>query len=123
VQGLAALAVHDRTHPLADDVRAMTAAAAGCRSARVAGARGGQLTGSADGEVLATGTDLGAVVVGVLTSMVTAEDELVTLLAGDAVGDAAFRALTERVQAGFPRVEIEAHRGDQSDDLVLIGVE
>ncbi|MEO6713525.1 MAG: DAK2 domain-containing protein [Mycobacteriales bacterium] len=107
VQGLAALAVHDVDRPLADDVSAMTAAAVGTRAARVRADAG----------------ELDEVALAILVELITDDDELVTLLAGESVSDEALQALVGRVETRFPRLEVEAYRGDQTGDALLIGVE
>lgn len=134
VQGLAALAVHDSARALADDVIAMTSAAAGTLCGRVTVAeralqtsagscRSGEPLGLVDGEVVSAGSDLVEVAVGVLDRMRLATAELVTFVAGVRMTDAMMTAVIARVHAAYPVVQVETYRGEQSTETLLIGVE
>ena len=134
VQGLAALAVHDPARGLADDVIAMTTAAGSTSWANITVAsedaqtsagpcRQGDVLGLVEGDVVVVGANASDVAVDVLGRMLAAAGELVTLVAGQACPPQKFEALVARVQAAYPVVQVDAHRGDQPDDALLIGVE
>lgn len=134
VQGLAALAVHDPGLSLADDAIAMTAAAAAMRRGAVTVARDhaqtsagtcspGDLLGMVEGEVVAVGSDVADVALGVLERMLVSSGELVTLIAGLGMVEATLQGLHASLRAAHPMVQVDAHQGGQSEDLLLIGVE
>ena len=99
VAGLAALAVHDPGRHAADDVVAMTEAAAGTRSGALQVAEAAALTwagpcapgdvlGLVDGEVVLIAPDIPVGALWLASRMLTAGGELVTVLLGDGVADA-----------------------------------
>jgi dihydroxyacetone kinase-like predicted kinase len=131
---MAALAVHHPEQALPDDVIAMTNAAAAMRCGDVtlatelaetsAGpARPGDLVGVVEGKVVAVGTDVCVVSMGVLRLMLRGTDELLTLVAGESLADSDVDALTAAVRAAYPLVHIEPHRGEQTGAALLMGVE
>lgn len=131
---VAALAVHDPARGLADDVIAMTSAAAATRCGYVTvatheaqtgsgNARPGEVLGLVKGDVVAIGTDVADVAVGVLDRMLAAAGELVTVVAGVGVTDAKLDALTASLRMSHPVVRVDTHRGEQAADALLIGVE
>lgn len=134
VQGLAALAVHDRGRIAVDDAFAMSEAAATTRwgALRAASVRALTMVGTCspgDGLGL-VGHDVVVIdpdVVGagriLLDRMLGLGGELVTLLMGAAAGPDLARILTDHVTAGFPGVEVVVYSGGQQADLVQIGVE
>ncbi|GAB2708387.1 DAK2 domain-containing protein [Nocardia thraciensis] len=134
VQGLAALALHDGGRTAADDVFAMSEAAAAARwgALRVAAERALTIVGTCEpGDGLGlVGHDVVVIdpVVGVaartlLDRMLGLGGELVTLLLGAAAPAGLSEALTEHIIANFPGVEVVTYDGGQSADLVQIGVE
>lgn len=134
VQGLAALAVHDRGRIAVDDAFAMSEAAATTRwgALRAASVRALTMVGTCspgDGLGL-VGHDVVVIdpdVVGagriLLDRMLGLGGELVTLLMGADAGPELARVLGEHVTAGFPGVEVVVYSGGQQADLVQIGVE
>ncbi|WP_436975359.1 DAK2 domain-containing protein [Nocardia asteroides] len=134
VQGLAALAVHDRGRIAVDDAFAMSEAAATTRWGALRAARVRALTmvgmcSPGDGLGL-VGHDVVVIdpdVVGagriLLDRMLGLGGELVTLLMGADAGPELARVLTDHVTAGFPFVEVVVYSGGQQADLVQIGVE
>lgn len=134
VQGLAALAVHDRGRIAVDDAFAMSEAAATTRwgALRAASVRALTMVGTCspgDGLGL-VGHDVVVIdpdVVGagriLLDRMLGLGGELVTLLMGAGAGPELARVLGEHVTAGFPGVEVVVYSGGQQADLVQIGVE
>ncbi|WP_442945551.1 DAK2 domain-containing protein [Nocardia sp. SSK8] len=134
VQGLAALAVHDRGRIAVDDAFAMSEAAATTRWGALRAARVRALTmvgtcSPGDGLGL-VGQDVVVIdpdVVGagriLLDRMLGLGGELVTLLMGADAGPELARVLTDHVTAGFPGVEVVVYSGGQQADLVQIGVE
>ncbi len=134
VQGLAALAVHDRARIAVDDGFAMSEAAAATRWGSLRRAQHRALTmvgtcGPGDGlglvghDVVVIARDvLGAGRI-LLDRMLGLGGELVTLLMGDAADPALADSLGEHIAQGFPGVEIAVYTGGQQGDLVQIGVE
>ncbi|WP_280340821.1 DAK2 domain-containing protein [Nocardia neocaledoniensis] len=134
VQGLAALAVHDRGRIAVDDAFAMSEAAATTRWGALRAARVRALTmvgmcSPGDGLGL-VGHDVVVIdpdVVGagriLLDRMLGLGGELVTLLMGADAGPDLGAVLAEHVTAGFPGVEVVVYSGGQQADLVQIGVE
>ncbi|WP_236573760.1 DAK2 domain-containing protein [Nocardia caishijiensis] len=134
VQGLAALAVHDRGRIAVDDAFAMSEAAATTRWGALRAARVRALTmvgtcSPGDGLGL-VGEDVVVIdpdVVGagriLLDRMLGLGGELVTLLMGAGAGHELGRILADHVRAGFPGVDVVVYSGGQQADLVQIGVE
>ncbi|MFD4429601.1 dihydroxyacetone kinase, partial [Nocardia sp. NPDC058497] len=134
VQGLAALAVHDRGRIAVDDAFAMSEAAATTRWGALRAARVRALTmvgmcSPGDGLGL-VGHDVVVIdpdVVGagriLLDRMLGLGGELVTLLMGADAGPELGAVLADHVTAGFPGVEVVVYSGGQQADLVQIGVE
>ncbi len=134
VQGLAALAVADAGRGFADDAIAMSAAASATRWAEVttavrdaqttAGAcRAGDVLGLVDGDVTVIGQDVATVAYDLLTRMLAAGGELVTVVTGSDCPPGLGDALAERLAAGYPLVEAEVHAGGQPHYPLLLGVE
>ncbi|MFC4374861.1 DAK2 domain-containing protein [Nocardia halotolerans] len=134
VQGLAALAVHDRGRIAVDDAFAMSEAAASTRwgALRAASVRALTMVGTCspgDGLGL-VGHDVVVIdpdVVGagriLLDRMLGLGGELVTLLMGAEAGPELAQVLADHVTAGFPGVDVVVYSGGQQADLVQIGVE
>ncbi|MDQ1712727.1 MAG: fatty acid kinase [Frankiaceae bacterium] len=134
VQGLAALAVADAARGFADDAIAMSAAAGATRRAEVttavrdaqtsAGAcRAGDVLGLVDGDVAVVGGALDEVAYDVLTRMLAAGGELVTIVVGADAPASLGEALADRVAAAYPLAEAEVHAGGQPHYPLLLGVE
>jgi DAK2 domain fusion protein YloV len=134
VQGLAALAVADAARPFADDAIAMSAAAGATRWAEVttavrdaqtsAGAcRAGDVLGLVDGDVAVIGASVEDVSYDVLTRLLAAGGELVTIVTGADCPAGLGDVLAERVAAAYPLVEAEVHAGGQPFYPLLLGVE
>lgn len=134
VQGLAALAVHDRGRIAVDDAFAMSEAAATTRwgSLRVATERALTMVGTCepgDGLGLA-GHDVVVIERDVRTAGRTLLDrllafggELVTLLMGAAAPDGLGDELAAHIARNYPGVEVIVYSGGQQGDSVQIGVE
>ncbi|UAK35754.1 DAK2 domain-containing protein [Nocardia asteroides] len=134
VQGLAAMAVHDRGRIAVDDAFAMSEAAATTRwgSLRVATERALTMVGTcAPGDGLGlTGHDVVVIERDVRTAGRTLLDrllafggELVTLLMGAAAPDDLGDELAAHIAQNFPGVEVIVYSGGQQGDSVQIGVE
>ncbi len=132
--GLAAVAVHDPTIPLAVDAYAMSEASAGMRTATLGAAPGAGLTAAgpcAKGDVLATvGGDILVVadtVAEALTRtvelMLRSGGELVTVLLGTGVDPESTTALRRRLRDIAPGVDVTAYAADGIAELAQIGVE
>lgn len=135
VQGLAAIAVHDRNSPLPEDLVRMSAAAAATRHGAVTVAvrealtsagwcRVGDVLGILDGDVVVVGADLREVAHGVATRLVSAGGELMTLVTGaDVQAKALADAVADAVRSGRRDLEVTVVEGGQDGYPLLLGLE
>ncbi|MFI5718265.1 DAK2 domain-containing protein [Nocardia sp. NPDC051750] len=134
VQGLAAMAVHDRARIAVDDGFAMSEAAAATRwgALRRAGERALTMVGtcaSGDGlglvghDVVVIDRDVLAAGHTLLDRMLGLGGELVTLLVGAGAPDELAAELARHIGDEFPGVEVTVYSGGQRADLIQIGVE
>ncbi|MFE7125593.1 DAK2 domain-containing protein [Streptomyces sp. NPDC057617] len=134
VQGLAALAVHQPERRFDEDVVAMTTAAGATRYAELAVAerqswtmagicQAGDVLGLIDGDVAVIGAGLAATAEAVLSRMLAAGGELVTLVLGEDVPDALADRLEEYVRDGYLAVDTVVYRGGRQSVPLLVGVE
>lgn len=134
VQGLAALAVHDRARIAVDDAFAMSEAAASTRwgALRRAGERALTMVGTCspgDGlglvghDVVVIDRDARAAGHTLLDRMLGLGGELVTLLVGAEAPDGLAADLARHIGTEFPGVEVSVYSGGQRGDLIQIGVE
>ncbi|WP_348536950.1 DAK2 domain-containing protein [Nocardia carnea] len=134
VQGLAALAVHDRARIAVDDAFAMSEAAAATRWGALRRAEGRALTmvgtcapgdglGLVGHDVVVIDRDTRAAGYTLLDRMLGLGGELVTLLVGAGAPDGLAGDLAEHIGAEFPGVEVTVYSGGQRGDLIQIGVE
>lgn len=134
VQGLAAVAVHDRGRIAVDDAFAMSEAAATTRwgSLRVATERAltmvgtcepGDGLGLAGHDVVVIERDLCTAGRTLLDRLLAFGGELVTLLMGAAAPDGLGDELAAHIARHFPGVEVIVYSGGQQGDSVQIGVE
>jgi dihydroxyacetone kinase-like predicted kinase len=140
VQVLAALAVHDPSRRANDDVVAMAEAAAATRRGElviaqeealtwVGRAQAGDMIGLIDGEVVliesapAAETNVVAAAMSLLSRMLGAGGELVTVLTGVTAPDGLEAELGEQVRLEHPEVELTTYPSGQADAVLLIGVE
>ncbi|GAA1898323.1 DAK2 domain-containing protein [Streptomyces sodiiphilus] len=133
VQGIAALAVHAPERRFDEDVVAMTSAAGATRFGEVTVAereswtmagicQAGDVLGLVDGDVAVIGDDPLRVAGDVLTRMLSAGGELVTLVLGAGAAPELAGRLQERVRGGHLGVDTVVYEGRQTA-LLLIGVE
>ncbi|MDH6129669.1 DAK2 domain-containing protein [Kitasatospora sp. GP82] len=134
VQGLAALAVHESARRFDEDVVAMTSAAGATRYAELAVAEGeswtmagvcqaGDVLGLIDGDVAVIGTDLAETGAVVLSRMLAAGGELVTLVLGEGVPADLAGQLVALARKQRPEVDTLVFDGGQEAAPLLIGVE
>ncbi|MGW5384632.1 DAK2 domain-containing protein [Nocardia sp. NPDC003963] len=134
VQGLAALAVHDRARVAVDDAFTMSEAAASTRwgALRCAAERALTMVGTCvpgDGlglvghDVVVIDRDPGAAARTLLDRMLGLGGELVTLLVGAGAPDGLAGDLAGHIGDEFPGVEVTVYSGGQPGDLIQIGVE
>lgn len=138
VQGLAALAVHDPARQAVDDGYTMARAAAGCRHGSVRIATGTALTwagacspgdglGISGDEVVVVAGDAAAAAARLIDLLLSSGGELVTVLLGEAVGEAGGVALVgslaEHVRRRHPGTEFTHYATGHRGDVLLIGVE
>jgi DAK2 domain fusion protein YloV len=134
VEALSALVVYDADAPLADNVAAMSEAAARVRSGEVTQAvrdsvaacgpirRGDWIAITREGVRAAQASPLDAVVA-LVADLVDDDSELVTLIAGAEARPADVARIEEHVLRAHPHVELELHQGDQPLYPYLVGVE
>ncbi|MFI2476468.1 DAK2 domain-containing protein [Nocardia xishanensis] len=134
VQGLAALAVHDRGRIAVDDAFAMSEAAAATRwgSLRAASHRALTMVGTCepgDGlglvghDVVVIDRDVRGAAQTLLDRMLGLGGELVTLLMGADAPAGLAQELSAHIARSFPGVEVTVYPGGQQGDLAQIGVE
>lgn len=134
VQSLAALAVHDPAARLEDDLVAMGRAAGATHygGVTVAARHGntmvgvcevGDILGLADGDIVAIGSDVGDVAVGLAERVVAGGAELLTIV----TGVEAVAAITDRIAAEVtrdrPYLEVEVLPGGQAYWPYIFGAE
>jgi len=134
VQALAALAVRESSRRFDDDVIAMAEAAGACRfgalavAARVALTTAGRcepgdVLGLAEGDVVIIGDDPTVVACELLDRMCAAGGELVTLVTGAGLSEAAVARVTAHLASRWPLVEVSCYEGGQRRNPLLVGVE
>lgn len=134
VQTLAAIAVHDAAQRVADDIVAMTEAAAATRRGEltVAGqealtwagrCRPGDLLGMVDDEVVLIDRNLEVAACGLVDRLLSTGGELVTVLLGRQAPPDVADVLTAHLRSHYPEVEATVYHGGQPDSVLLIGVE
>ncbi|MBV7295192.1 DAK2 domain-containing protein [Corynebacterium sp. TAE3-ERU12] len=132
--GLAALAVHDASLPLAVDTYAMSEASAGVRTAELSVARGdgltiagpctkGDILAETAGDILVVAPDLTEALRTTADLMLRAGGELVTVLLGDDADPEAAIALRQYLASTTPGVDVSAYAANGIGPLALIGVE
>ncbi|MDQ3887505.1 MAG: dihydroxyacetone kinase, partial [Actinomycetota bacterium] len=134
VQALAALAVHDPSRRIADDVVAMAEAAAATRRGEltVAAEEGltwvgrcqpGDVLGLVDDDVVLISTELFAAACGLVDRMLAAGGELVTVVLGRDAPEEMAGVLVEHLRVAHPEVELTVYQGGQPGNMLLVGVE
>jgi DAK2 domain fusion protein YloV len=134
VQGLAAVAVHDRTRRFDDDVITMAEAAAATRFAEVTIAEGRALTsagmceagdvlGLIDGEVVEIGDGVGPIGLALLDRLLGVGAELITVLVGADADPTAGEMLRSHVAARSQLTEVQVYDVGQPTYPLIIGVE
>jgi uncharacterized protein len=142
VQGIAALAVHEPGRRFDADIVAMTAAAGATRHGALQIAEddawtmagvchAGDVLGLIEGDVALIASTLDEAALALVDRMVSAGGEMVTLVTGDGLDDGAdglsaaelVEAVTARVHARRPEMDVVAYDGGQSGWPLLIGVE
>ena len=134
VQALAALAVHDPSRRIADDVVAMAEAAAATRRGELAVAaeegltwvgrcQPGDVLGLVDDDVVLIDTELLAAARGLVDRMLSAGGELVTVVLGRDAPDGTAGVLAEHLRVAHPEAELTVYHGGQPDSVLLVGVE
>lgn len=132
-QAFAALLAYDGSDDLAAVAAAMEDAASEVRSAEITSAikdsngkagaiKTGQIIGIVDHEIEVIGESLEEVARDVVR-VIMENGETLTVLAGEDLPDEALEALVEQLQAEYPSLEVEGHRGGQPVYPVLLSVE
>ncbi|MGH3751762.1 MAG: DAK2 domain-containing protein [Pseudonocardiaceae bacterium] len=134
VQALAAIAVHDAARRVADDLVAMTEAAAASRRGELTVAsaveltwagrcRPGDVLGTVGDEVVLIEADPLAAARGLIARMLSAGGELVTVLLGQDAPEGFGEVLTEQLRRAHPEVEVVVYAGGVPGHVLLVGVE
>jgi DAK2 domain fusion protein YloV len=134
VQCLSALAVHDPTEAPDPDTYAMAEAAAGTRwgslvraDSRIMTLAGtcevGDVLGMIGSDVLVIAPDQTGAATALVDLMLATGGEMVTVMAGSGVDDAALDALAEQMRRSYAGVELAIYRTGQPDQLLQVGVE
>ena len=134
VQGLAAMAVHDPTMSVQDNVIAMAGAARATRHGAVTIASKEALTsgghcvpgdalGIVDGDIVLVGDDLAEIAIEVVQRLLRAGGELVTLLTGEGATPELLSRLEDAIRDEAAHAEVIVLEGGQSAYPLLIGVE
>ncbi|MDY0341586.1 MAG: DAK2 domain-containing protein, partial [Coriobacteriia bacterium] len=132
-QAFAALLAYDGSDDLAAVAALMEDAALEVRSAEITRAikdssgkvgaiKKGQLIGIVDHDIEAVGESLEQVARD-LVQVIMKGGETLTVLAGEDLTDEVLAALVEQLQAEYPSLEVEGHRGGQPVYSVLLAVE
>ncbi len=124
-QAFSALLAYDGAAELDTIVAEMTQAAAAVRTGEITtavkAAKGktgdiaaGQVIGIVDDdEIEAVGDDVGQVALDTAKSMIAEDVETLTLFAGEDLSDESLAQIASSLEAEFPHLEIETHRGEQ----------
>ncbi|MEO8889069.1 MAG: DAK2 domain-containing protein [Jatrophihabitantaceae bacterium] len=134
VQGLAAVAVHDRTRRFDDDVVAMAEAAAATRFAELTVAseeslttvgicQAGDVLGLIDGEVVEIGRGLVAVAFAVVDRLLGVGAEIMTVLVGTDAPAGVGELIARHVRDRAPLTDVSVYSGGQPKYPLIIGVE
>lgn len=134
VQGLAAIAVHDASVSMQDNVVAMAGAARATRhgAVTIASKEGltsgghcvpGDALGIVDGDIVLVGDDLGRIALDVLRRLLGAGGELVTFLTGAGATPDLVAGLEAAIRDEAAHLEIVVLEGGQAAYPLLIGVE
>ncbi|MFZ3576563.1 DAK2 domain-containing protein [Virgibacillus sp. DJP39] len=83
----------------------------------------GNFMGIADGKIIATHQDQVETVKLLLNDMITAEDEILTILQGEDVSDQEVSELVHYVEATYEDIEVEVHNGNQPIYSYIFSVE
>lgn len=83
----------------------------------------GSFMGIADGEIKATDKDKSKTVKALLKEMITDDDEILTILQGEDVGDEEVASLVNDLEAAYEDIEIEVHNGKQPIYSYILSVE
>lgn len=135
-QAFAALFVVSYDLPLADNLAAMSDAAALVRDGEITRAvrksmtkdgkpiKRGDIIGIANNEIELVGSDVQDVAFNLIAKMQDEQpSDTLTILAGKDLDDAAFGTLCERLEASFPDIDIDAQRGEQPLYPVIFSLE
>lgn len=133
-QCLSALAVHDPAESPDADAYAMAEAAAGTRWGSLERAdtkmmtlagtcEVGDVIGLIGSDVLVIAADQTGALTALVDLMLATGGEMVTILAGVDVDDAALDAVEVQMRRSYPGVELAVYRTGQRDQLIQIGVE
>jgi uncharacterized protein len=83
----------------------------------------GQYIGLLDGQLVASGSDLGALLAALLEKMDVNSRELLSIYAGEDVDPAELAAVGEQIEAKYPQLEVELLSGGQPHYYYILGAE
>ncbi len=123
-QGIAALLALNYQASLDENVQAMQRAMQEVQTAEITRAvrsvqigdvevKEGEVIGLLNGELVASGDDVGEMVMQMLEHMNAADYEIITLFYGEDVSEAEAQALAERIRQAYPDQEVEIVSGGQ----------
>lgn len=75
------------------------------------------------GDIIATGQDLISTTLDLIKSMVGEDDEVMTILSGEQVAEELVARLIAELNAMYPDIELDVHRGEQPVYHFIIGLE
>ena len=83
----------------------------------------GDYMGISDGKIITTGRDQLTASKNLLAEMVTADDEILTIIQGEDVSDAEVEQLVQFAEEQFDDIEVEIHKGEQPLYSYIFSVE
>lgn len=133
-QGIAALMAYTQDKPLADNLTAMQAAAAGVKEAAITIAvrstviddqliRAGSYIGIVGGKISLSGAELVDTLLATIAAMLDDDSEIVSLYYGAAIPLSSANIIRQAVAERWPELDVEVHNGGQPTYHFLISVE
>lgn len=133
-QGLSALMVFSQDQSLSANAKAMTGASQQIKSGQVTQSvrdttldgltiTKGHYIGLFDGTIVTTSSDRMSVLKQLLEKMVDEDDEILTLICGEAVSESDRTAIESQLEQDFKELEVDLHEGGQPIYDFLLSVE
>lgn len=133
-QGLAAMLAYEPGRSVEENLEAMRRAAEQVRTGEITYAvrdsqnnglqvRKDDVIGLVEGDLVAAGTDRGAVVLEVIGRMLTEDSEVISLYYGEDVTEEEAEAMRQRVAERYPDLDVEVYAGRQPLYYYILSVE